>query len=118
MRRIDWDRSYGSIHPWMGRAAYVQDEILYDKDGYCVDDGPPPDPATIETNRTAPQQGAVSASGAIPTETVLVPRPQMDWQTMKFFKLRGAIQRERGVKVANFVAAMTYLEQNNLVLKG
>ena len=121
MRRLNWDRSYGSIHPWIGRAAFVQDEVLYDSKGYAVDDGPPPidDPQPLADSAASPKE-AVSVSGEQDQSSgvVIFPRPLMEWQTMKFFKLRGALLRERKFLVPNQVAALAYLDKNDLILKG
>lgn len=129
IRRLDRSRPFGHILPRTGRVAYFQDHLSFDYQGYCVEDGEPP--TEQELKRLAGDKGAPKGASSVsgpgdpppppppgdPAAVALIPRPTMEWQTMKFPELRALLLKEKGYKAPNQVAALRYLDSQNLIVK-
>ncbi len=128
MRRLDRSRPYGYLTPVYERRAFVQDNIVYDRDGFQLD--PPPDTeanaAPLQDKQSALPPEGVSVSR--PTLTLkqpvtvekkpsgtLSPRTEREWQTFDFKKLRKGLKTDFGVEVSNQKSALKVLRERNLI---
>jgi hypothetical protein len=124
VRRLDRSRPYGYLTPVYERRAFVQDNIVYDRDGFQLDP-PPDDAAPLQDKQSALPLEGVSVSR--PTLTLkpvtvekkpagtLSPRTEREWQTVDFKRLRRDLKKDFGVEVSNQKSALKVLRERNLI---
>ena len=130
MKRLDRSRPYGSIYPATNARAFVQDDVVFDRDGNPSEPETtlltPPSQLSSESatenggvfvspKAETPPPPPVAAVTNEPTKTILLPMLRTDWETMDFRKLQKAIVSAYSVQPKSRKDALKLLREKGLI---